>query len=89
MLVDLAVCNSTDLSTLEFHTIFTTNVFQIIVGIVINELQLKDIISRYDPNNLNWKREELDDWYFADHIWVGFAVSHSYLNTIFDTDPST
>lgn len=49
------------------------SVIQIIVGIVINELQLKDIISRYDPNNLNWKREELDDWYFADHIWVGFA----------------
>ncbi|XP_063693982.1 uncharacterized protein LOC134825705 [Bolinopsis microptera] len=45
---------------------------QIILGIIINEMQIKEIVRmRNTDANRYW--EGFDNWYFADHVYVGCA----------------
>ena len=55
---------------------------QIILGIVISELELEELVSRAaDKDPLAHGRPEyfetwaLDSWFYGDHVYVGAAVS--------------
>ncbi|KAL5259077.1 hypothetical protein ACHWQZ_G009515 [Mnemiopsis leidyi] len=56
------------------------SVIQIILGIVISELEIKEIVSRWsdfsrgDSGMPRWYNDSsLDEWFFGDHVYVGGA----------------